>query len=458
MALTDIPGAIPSVRVVHSVRRGFERTHTPQTHREGLIVVSVLGLYVCGGLVWWLATRPPTALAESILFAGQEGWNPTWGWAVFAILISLSTVATRSLGPVTTVSNTAWWVLSTPVDRGALLRARLLAALSIGALVGAIEGRLAAFIGALEGWVPFTVFGMCIGIGVVAFAILVQCRVLPVWTLRAMAGVFAVLGGATSALAITGVSVPMTVAWAPVVVVGVAVVSAGAAAVSLCGRIGLADMTVGSDMTVAVSASITTLDLSVLTGAAEQRAWRKVARRPSRALPTSRTRALICSDALRLRRRPSSFLYVAGAVFVGSVLAAVLSPPAAVIAHLALVFAVAVAFSGGLRDLSANSGLRATLGAHDRALRVPLMAVPAGVAAATTILTAPLVAADLLVMTIVLMGACAAAYRVRTHPYTDYDGLVLDTAVGQIPVDLIRQRMRGPDVLAVTALLLLLVS
>ncbi len=39
------------------------------------------------------------------------------------------------------------------------------------------------------------------------------------------------------------------------------------------------------------------------------------------------------------------------------------------------------------------------------------MAVPAGVAAATTILTAPLVAADLLVMTIVLMGACAAAYR-----------------------------------------------
>ncbi|TCN48186.1 hypothetical protein EV641_118110 [Rhodococcus sp. SMB37] len=457
MALTDIPGPIPSVRVVQAVRRGFERTHIPRTHREGLIVVSVLGLYVCGGLVWWLATRPPTALAESILFAG-EGWNPTWGWAVFAILTSLSTLAARSLGPVTTVGNTAWWVLSTPVDRGGLLRARLLAALSIGALVGAVEGRLAAFIGALEGWLPFTVFGMGIGIGVVAFAVLAQCRVLPVWTLRATAGVFAVLGGAAAALAIAGVTVPMTTTWIPVVVVGVLVVSAGAAAVSCCGRIGLADMTVGSDMTAAASTSITALDLSVLTGVAEQRAWRKVARRPSRALPTSRTRALICSDVLRLRRRPSSLLHVAGAVFAGWVLAAVLSPTAAAIAHLALVFAVTVAFSGGLRDLSANSGLRATLGAHDRVLRVPLMAVPAIVAAATTVLTAPLVAADLLVMPLVLVGACAAAYRVRTHPYTDYDGLILDTAVGQIPVDLIRQRMRGPDVLAVTALLLLLVS
>lgn len=75
------------------------------------------------------------------------------------------------------------------------------------------------------------------------------------------------------------------------------------------------------------------------------------------------------------------------------------------------------------------------------------MAVPAIVAAATTVLTAPLVAADLLVMPLVLVGACAAAYRVRTHPYTDYDGLILDTAVGQIPVDLIRQRMRGPTYL-----------
>jgi hypothetical protein len=86
------------------------------------------------------------------------------------------------------------------------------------------------------------------------------------------------------------------------------------------------------------------------------------------------------------------------------------------------------------------------------------MVVPVVAAAATTVLTAFLTAMNPVVMLIVLVGGCVAVYRTRTHPHTDYDGLILETAVGQIPVDPIRQRMRGPDVLAVAALLLVLVS
>lgn len=57
-----------------------------------------------------------------------------------------------------------------------------------------------------------------------------------------------------------------------------------------------------------------------------------------------------------------------------------------------------------------------------------------------------------------LVGGCAAAYRVRTRPAISYDGLILETAVGQIPVDLLRQWLRGPDVLLVAAWLAALFS
>ena len=54
-------------------------------------------------------------------------------------------------------------------------------------------------------------------------------------------------------------------------------------------------------------------------------------------------------------------------------------------------------------------------------------------------------------------GAFIAAYRIRTRPRTGYDGLLLETAVGQVPVDLIRQWLRGPDVLVAAGLVLALV-
>ncbi|MFD6856601.1 DUF6297 family protein [Rhodococcus sp. NPDC060090] len=458
MALTDTPASIPTVRTVYSLRRSFERSHIPRSHREGMIFVSVLGAYVCGGLVWWLVTRPPTVLTESLLFEGDRGQGATWGWAVFAILAAVATAASRSLGPVTTGGDTVWWVLSTPVDRGAVLRPRVLTVLCTGAVAGAVAGRLAAFAAALGNWLPLTVFGASIGLGVVAVAVLVQCRVLPAWAPHVLAAVFAVTGSAAALCAAVGVAVPMIATWAPIVLAWVVVLPVGIAAVSVCSRIGLAELAVGADMNVAASVALTSLDLSVLTGATEQRAWRRVARCPSRALPRGRARALIWSDALRHRRRPSSLLVAAGAVFAGWALAAMLSPIASALAQLVLVSGVAMVFSGGLRDLSDNGELRVMLGAGDRALRIPLMVVPITAAATTAFLTAFLAAMNPVVMMIVLVGGCVAAYRARTHPHTDYDGLILETAVGQIPVDLIRQRMRGPDVVVAAALLLVLVS
>jgi len=114
-------------------------------------------------------------------------------------------------------------------------------------------------------------------------------------------------------------------------------------------------------------------------------------------------------------------------------------------------------FSTGLRDLASTPELRALLGAADRDLYRPLMALAAGAALVTTVMTASLTAWSLPASALVLSGVCVATYRLRTRPRPTYDGLILETGFGQVPLDLIRQWLRGPDVLLVTALLVVLV-
>lgn len=95
-----------------------------------------------------------------------------------------------------------------------------------------------------------------------------------------------------------------------------------------------------------------------------------------------------------------------------------------------------------------------TRGADDRLLRLPLTVIPVVAAVVTTVLTAPLAAMNPTPMALVLIGAVTAMYRIRTRAPLTYDGLILETGFGQVPVDLIRQKIRGTDVIVVAAALL----
>lgn len=116
-----------------------------------------------------------------------------------------------------------------------------------------------------------------------------------------------------------------------------------------------------------------------------------------------------------------------------------------------------MSFSGGLRELCDDAGLRAMLGGGDRMLRLPLMVVPGVVGVVVAVATVPLVASNPILTVVALTGALWAVHRVRTSPHVTYDGLIVETGYGQVPVDLIRQKLRGADVLAVTAALLAVV-
>ncbi|WP_164874063.1 DUF6297 family protein [Rhodococcus spongiicola] len=439
------------------MQRRLARSNAPGADRVGAIVVAALGTYVVVGTVWWLATRPATALLDSGLLPTVQGWNPTWAWAVAAAAMVVVGSTARAIGPLTASPECTFWVLSTPIDRATLLRPRLLVTLMGAAVAGAAGGRLAAFAGAVEQWAPLTAGAAAGCAGVAAVAVLEQGKVLPAPIVSSVRILFSAVGVAAVVAAVAGAVVPVFTTWTPVVVLSALTAPLVIAALCVCRRITAADLNEGADIAVAMRVSIIGLDLSILTGVADDNAWRRVARCPSRSLPRRRTRALIRSDLLRHLRRPSTFAIVGVVVAATWTVGGAVSPIAAAWTQLAAVFITAVVFSTGFREMSNSRELLGMLGMADRALHRPMMVVPACAAAAVTATTAPFVGWTAAPTLIAAGGACLAAYRLRTRLPTAYDGLILETGVGQLPVDLIRQKLRGPDMLIASAMLLAIV-
>lgn len=446
----ELTGTVPGARDLRALRHAFERRRAPLVDRPALAVLVVLGLYVGGGLAWWLFSLPATTFACGDPIVRDSGCTSAWGWAVVAIAVAAGTASTRAAGPVTCGTETEFWLLSTPVDRGAALRPRVAALLICGAIAGALAGRFATFVTTPEGRVAFTCLAAALGVGAVALPMLVQCRVLVPAVVRVVVGLCLVAVPGVVTVAAVGVAVPPP---GPLFVVGawIAVAAPAVSALRRCDRIAAPEWRVGSDTAVGVSASFTALDPSLLTGVVERKAWLRIGSRRSRALPRRRIAALVRSDLLRHVRRPTPVLVACVALLGVVVLMSVVSPPAAVVVQLVAVFTVATIFGAGLRDVSRDPDFAVLLGTSDTYLRRALSAVPGSAAVVAGAVTGFAGSASVASVVIVIVGGCAAAYRMRTRPPIGYDGLILETAVGQIPVDLLRQWARGPDLLVVCA-------
>lgn len=458
MALTACTSPAPSARTLRAMQRRFARANTPGGSRTGTIVVAVLGAYVVAGLAWWLTTRPATVLADSALLSGAVEGNPTWAWVCGAAVIASGSAVARAVGPLATSPEHGFWMLATPVDRAALLRPRVMATFVVAAVAGAAGGRLAAYAGAVTLWTPLAGVGAAFGVSVAAAAVLTQARVLPARTISTLQVLFTVTAAGAAVAATVGLEVRAALPWTPVVaVVGVSVALA-VGAMRACGRITATELDEGADIAVAAEVSIIGMDLTVLTGVANERAWRRIAHRPTRTLPRNRSRALLHVDVLRHVHRRSAFVVTAVTLAGAWTIGGMVSPIVAAWVQMAAVFLAAMVFSTGLRELSGNPELVGMLGADDRSLRLPLTVLPSCAAAAVAMVTAPLVGWSVPALVTVVAGSCGAVYRLRTRPPSTYDGLVLEIGVGQLPIDLIRQKLRGPDCLILTAALLAALS
>lgn len=162
----------------------------------------------------------------------------------------------------------------------------------------------------------------------------------------------------------------------------------------------------------------------------------------------------------RLRRYPAT-IAVWVALLPVPFFAAVSLPPIAV-GPVQLLFAYAAAdrFAGGLRTISGSPALRRSLGGTDgelKAIHLTLPAVGAVVWCALTSFALPL--APSVTTVISAAGAVVVVYAMATRKPMDYGGgAIFDTGFGVVPVNLIRQLVRGPAILVGLAALQLIAT
>ncbi|SHG99255.1 DUF6297 family protein [Streptoalloteichus hindustanus] len=470
--MTAVAPAVLSARDLRQSLRTARRAAHPAKRFVGLVTDVLPYVVIVGGLVVQSVRR----LAE--LSGAQVGQTHAAGgaWLLVAGLVLLLAGALRvlgALGPVSAGRPMLTWVLSTPVDRRGLLSTRF----SAGALGSAVPGAALFTAVALTDHLPVAlvawsaVLGALVGVAMYAAMVLLEAGGQAERVSRRGS---AALAGVAVLLALIPVSAPLT-GWRPdvppaepLLYVGVPLVAVVAAAVLVSahralGRLSRGVLGAGGDLTMVTVTSVAWMDLSLLTGTLEFRRLRRIATVRSRRGGGRGVSVLLWSELRRLVRMPGA---VAGWVALALVpYAAKVVVSSTWVLPLQLVAgALAVSrLTAGLRAINGRTGLRRMLPFGDRALRLLHCVVPVVAALVWAGATVPAVVVALdadrataaFLLLAVAATAGAGAMRSAIRPPLVYDVPTVSSPFGDLPIGLIQQVLRGPDLVVGLALLAL---
>jgi Family of unknown function (DUF6297) len=458
--------AVPARQLRRRLRTGVRASTHRRPRRFSDVYVWVLFIAVLG------------AIAAGLLrHVGRVLTGPGWAvagapgrlFAAAAVLLLLGGLAhlLRAAGPVTASSAFRFWLLATPASRRHLLRRRYLG--------------LTALIAILT----------CVIAALVAHA--ASVAVLPAVAVAALASVILTAGSvwgqasetAERALHITGRTVSATsmllfgslatgvargdaeaaVRASPAATVAL-LATLGVVALACCwrgyralDRIDVGVLRRGQGLWSAGQASVASLDAFMLADfLAEQRA-RSAGRVRSVTIGSSFAMALVRSEGARLSRRPFLALRAAAGAVVWWGCRPVLPGPALAAAALIVGYFLVLPLAGTLRQLASGPGLRAQFAGQDHWLsRASVATTLLGVAAWAAVTIPGLAASrDPVLAIIVTAGITAAICRTVTRPPLDYSKPPVPTPFGDVPLDLYRQLARGPLLLAMLILVVVLI-
>jgi hypothetical protein len=459
----------PSVRAVRARLRTARRGHHDDGVGDLLTDLYLLALLVFGyGFTIIVNTR-------QYLHAPDRGpGDPSgryWiGVATILVGAGVAWLGLRTVGPLLTSPAGYTWLGATPLDRRRWLLPRFVVLLLGAAVGGAVLGLAAGGIGLRAGLGWAAAAGGGYGLGGTGLAVLAQTpsrgatsRAWPNRLAAVLIGAGFALAGAAIATHFAGTEVPRPggsiIAWValPGLTLAVASTVLSARALPRLDRYALAS---GAPLALAALTAAIWLDPVVLHGVLETRRWRRIARvrgRPWSRAPRGRFGVLLQAEVRRLRRRPAA-LGLWAALIVGQYAVAVAAPPAVGVAQLIGAYLAVNRLAGGLRTICRLPGLRRQLGGSDLELRLANVVVPVLGAVVWWVLTLPAGPGASALDPLLVAGIVVAAYRVASRPPMSYAGFAVDTPMGLLPVDLIRQVARGPDVLVVLIIIRSLVG
>jgi hypothetical protein len=455
----EVAARLLRARLRAGSRTGRRAVWRPTDVYVWVLTAAVLGAIAAGSLrpLVQLVTGPGWALPHA----------PGRLFAAAAALLLLGGLAQllRAAGPISVSSAFRFWLLATPVSRRQLLRRRFLA------LIAVIAGTACAIAGLVAHAASVAVLPVTAAVALAAVIVTAGS----VWgqASEAVERVLHVVGRSISAVAVLGfgslatgigrAGADATLRAPPAVIVVllaalvVAAVVCGWRAYRALDRIGVGVLRRGQGLWTAGQAAAVSMDAFMLADfLAEQRA-RATGRVRSARIGSSFAAALPRSEWLRLRRRPHVVVRAALAAIVWWGCRPVVPGPALAASALIAGFFVVLPLAGTLRQLASGPGLRAQFANHDRWLgRVSAAVCLLGVAVWATITVPGLSETDRTSLALVItVGITAAVCRTVTRPPIDYSKPPVPTPFGDLPLDLWRQLLRGPLLLAILVLVVL---
>ena len=475
------PGAailLADIPPVGRVRAWLRQARTP--HRQGhladratdlyiiflsiVVLAAMLGSSTGRVSTAWLTSAPPPLPVAALL-------------ASLALLVTgAAAMVLAAVGPLFAGPATQTWLLSTPGDRATWLRRRatwlMLGCVTSGALLGLATAAASSQVvahGPTTGTLAATT-GTAVAVLLATTGIAAQGQdPRPGQVLGRVGRVLVALGVAAAGTALmldrttteTGRSVLRPGGYPLPVLAALAAVAAavtGARAARALGRVDRAALSGGAALAGSATAAAVSVDPSQLYDFVELRRLRRVGRVKPRPLPRFARggpgATLLTADLRRLARRPAALVRAACLLLAVYAAGIVLAGDPVTLLRVLAGYAAVNGLAGGLRAVSRSPALRRMLGSTDGTLRTVQLAVPAMGAVVWTAATVGagrhLGGAALAVMA---LGLVAAVYRTATRPPMVYDVAWAVTPMGTVPVGLLTQILRGPDVAIVLAVL-----
>ncbi|MEV0940915.1 DUF6297 family protein [Micromonospora wenchangensis] len=463
-----LPPAVvgPTPRQLRARLRQARRRHHPGSLGEVLTDAYVVVLFVA--LYGWFAVAAIRDHLAAPQVARTDPGDRYW-IAVAAVTAGAGLVwwGLRLTGPLLVTPAAHAWLVSSPVDRRAWLLPRFGGLVGGGTIGVGLLAVAAAYAGGLDrpadlAWAALA--GLTGGATATGWAVVAQGTApTPRWARLPAVGLPAV--GATIAVLVvlghaTGWPLPLPpVPLTPVV--GLVLLPVALASIVRAYRrlpqVDRAALTTGAQFANAATTAAVLLDPSLLAALVESRRWRAVGLvrgRPLRA--GGRFAVLLQAEVRRLARRRGALVGWAGALLAMYAVAVAL-PSIAGPAHLVLAYLSTGRLTGGLRAVSRSAGLRRSLGGSDTLLRLTHLVVPGVGATVWYLATLPaLRPVPVALDAVLLLGVVTAAFWAGTRPPMRYGGAMVSTPFAMVPVDLVRQVLRGPDLVAVLVVVQLL--
>lgn len=384
-------------------------------------------------------------------------------WLVALAVALLALGLARLLGPVFSPPAANAWLLSTPVDRGALLRpgwgrtgALSVAIATLALLAPAVLGGFSVVEGAV-----FVVAGGATALACVGIAALSQVHENRVarwltWTVTAALWLLLGLSATQGAGAVPRVPLGAGVA-ATVLVVVVA------AAVFWRARLGMSGVSrrvlgFTEHLSPSLSGALSSVDLGLMYDVLLARRWGRGAQVRTRTGGPLGWRALVHRDLLRALRAPQPFVLLAALVLVPYAAAEAGAGRAVVLVTTLLGFLGGPAMCAGLRVVVRTRSLARMLPLRRQTLLLAHLAVPGTALLLFSLATTPtlLAAADpgeaVNLAIACALSALAATVRWVTGKPPNYAAPMVSTPAGGVPTGVFGSVARGFDVWAFTAL------